>query len=107
MQRKITLLVILIGIFGGYVTTTLFGLLGIPITFTIVYAYNRWLRKAFLDYASSNSNNSSKVGMRYDREYKHLRFSSFKYRCARCKALIPTIARECQRCSSKQKYVEF
>jgi len=41
MQGKITLLVVLIGIFAGYVTTALFGLLGIPMTFAIVYCYAR------------------------------------------------------------------
>jgi hypothetical protein len=108
MQGKITLLVILLGIFAGYVTTALFGLLGIPMTFVIVYFYARWLKKAFLDDASSSSNNNNKIGMRYDREqHKHLRFSPFRYRCARCKALIPAVVKECQKCGSKQKYVEF
>jgi hypothetical protein len=108
MQGKITLLLVLIGIFAGYVTTSLFGFLGIPMTFAMVYFYNRWLRKAFLDDASSSSNNSSKVGIRYnEQQHKRLRFSPFKYRCARCKALIPAVARECIRCNSKEKYVEF
>jgi hypothetical protein len=109
MQGKITLLVVLIGIFAGYVTTALFGLLGIPMTFAIVYFYARWLRKAFLDDGNNNSSNNSKIGMRYGSEHKHLnlRFSPFKFRCARCKALIPAVAVECQRCGSKQRHAEF
>jgi hypothetical protein len=107
MQGKIALLLILLGIFAGYVTVALFGLLGIPMTFLIVHFYARWLRKAFFDDDSSSSNSSSKVGMRYDHDHKHLRFSPFKYRCARCKALIPAVAVECQRCGSKQRYAEF
>jgi hypothetical protein len=110
MQGKITLLVVLIGIFAGYVTTALFGLLGIPMTFAIVYFYARWLKKAFLDDGNNNSSNNSKIGMCYGNEqhkHKHLRFSPFRYRCARCKTLIPAIAVECQICGSKQKYVEF
>jgi hypothetical protein len=109
MQGKITLLVVLLGIFAGYVTTSLFGLLGIPMTFAIVYFYGRWLRKAFLDDDGSSSSSNSKIGMRYgnEQQHKHLRFSPFKYRCAKCKALIPAIARECQRCGSKQRYAEF
>jgi hypothetical protein len=100
-------LIVLLGIFAGYVTTTLFGLLGILMTFAIVYFYARWLKKAFLDDVSSSSNNN-KIGMRYDHEqHKHLRFSPFKFRCARCKSLTPAVARECQRCGSKQKYAEF
>jgi hypothetical protein len=107
MQGKITLLIVLLGIFAGYVTTALFGLLGIPMTFVIVYFHARWMRKAFLDDGSSNG---SKIGMRYcSEQHKHLnlRFSPFKYRCSRCEALIPAIATECQRCGSKQRYVEF
>jgi len=46
-------------------------------TFAIVHFYGRWLKKAFLDDTSSS----------YCNEHKHLRFSPFKYRCARCKAL--------------------
>jgi rRNA maturation endonuclease Nob1 len=73
-------------------------------TFAIVHFYGRWLKKAFLDDDSSNN----KIGMHYSNEqHKHLRFSPFKYRCARCKALIPAVARECSRCGSKQRYVEF
>jgi len=104
MQIKITLLIVLLGIFVGYVTTALLGLLGIPMTFAIVYFYARWMRKAFLDDGSSNSN---KIDIRYGNEHKHLRFSPFRYRCVRCKTLIPAIARECQRCGSKQRYAEF
>jgi rRNA maturation endonuclease Nob1 len=77
-------------------------------TFAIVYFYSRWLRKAFLDDdASSNSNN--KIGMRYgnEQQHKHLRFSPFKYRCAKCKALIPAVAVKCNKCGSRQKYAEF
>ena len=107
MIGKITLLIMLLGIFAGYVTTSLFGLLGIPMTFAIVYFYARWLRRAFLDDDASSRSSSSKIGMRYDREHKHLRFSPFRYRCARCKALIPAVLRECIRCNSKEKYVEF
>jgi hypothetical protein len=107
MQGGRELLLVLIGIFAGYVTTLLFGLLGFPMTFVIVYFYARLLEKIFLDYASDGNN--SKIGIRYDNEYKHLNlmFSPFKYRCARCKALIPSITRECQRCGSKQRYAEF
>jgi len=110
MQGKIALLLILLGIFAGYVTVVLFGLLGIPMTFLIVHFYARWLRKAFLDDDASRSSSNNKIGMRYSNEqHKHLsqRFSPFKYRCSRCKALIPAIAIECQRYGSKQKYVEF
>jgi ribosomal protein L40E len=111
MQGKITSLLVLLSIFAGYVTVSLFSLLGIPMTFAIVYAYSRWLRKAFLD-DDNSSCSSNKVGIRYGSEqHKHLsqsqRFSPFKYRCARCKALIPVVAVECNRCGSKQRYAEF